>query len=312
MASRHLRVYRFDAPPGGFMKSVSGLFQTSRALIRGASALFLAFAGIHPVSSFEIESRGELGYRFYITQDSRYRDLDNRKRELFPGHRLVYSLDNAFPLTDRNQVLLDVSVQTLLARLNGEFVKMDKAHYRIAPGLRHTFGSHTGSFMLSHESIHNVDRLSSPGGSIFWTLAYLELASRRMDPRVLRASAARPEEDRSSTPWGALDYRLGAGMYVPGDSTYLINQRNDLRSHAQVALRYSLPPGSHPSLFTDWTQELWTSEARGPQYKGTVRLSWIVPTRGSAVIVHAGHTYLDQHHFNNEHSLWSAGLSILH
>lgn len=285
-------------------------FGIARRQSRIQCALLTAAMAFAPASALDLESRGGLDYQFYLTQDSRYRELDDRGLELFPGHRLAVSVDNTLAFSDHTGITLDVTAQTHLARLDEEPFKLNKLHYRIAPGLRHAWGRHAGAALIAHECLHNIDRRSK-GGSVFWTLAYFEIESRGMDARTLAPSAS-PSPVRRQGGRQALDYRLGAGTYLDSETLSYVRQRNDLRRYAQLSLRYSLSQQAFPVLFTDWTQEVWSTETVRSQYKGTVRLNWIVPNRGSTAVLYAGRTYLDQQRFNNEHSLWSVGFSVLH
>lgn len=256
----------------------------------------------------DLEQRAGLEMQYYLTQDNRY-----SKSPWLPGYRLGFFYDNEWPLNNYFALVFESGATTLISRGDTSAFLMDRIHYRLAPGLKTRVGDHEVSGQFSHECLHAADR-KLPGGVVFWNLVSVNAGSAGAYEHNLAARAA----SRSAPSRHALDYRLGVGTFLRGNSSKYIAQNQDYRRHAQTLVRYNLAVRDRPFLFADWRQDFWTAAEvpRPPQlrrqYKGTTQVNWVIPTRQGMGVVFTEYTYHDQSPFLNEHSLWSLGVKFQH
>lgn len=257
--------------------------------------------------SMELNATGELGFQYYLTQDNRYKNKEPKYGDLLPGSRLLLSLGHEARVTQEARLFFDVDGQVLAARLDTAFFKMDRIRYALAAGARYSLSwSHWASLTILHDCIHAIDRRTLNDGSAFWTLVRLDLASAGID------------ELRLGNPTGryfrqGLDYSVGVGKFLDQSLAKYASHQNDYSRYAETVLRYSLAWGSWGLAYADWRQEFWDTRKGPLQYKGLTQVGVAVPgVRNGKAIINAGYSYLDQMRFDNEHSLWSIGLRLMH
>lgn len=269
----------------------------------------LAFFFVPPGHAIPgLESQGGLQARYYLTQDNRY-----SRSPWVPGYRLGFQYDTRLSVHPAIDLFFDVGSTTLISRPDTAAFLMDKVEYRVAPGVRISQWNHEASVLLSHECLHWLDR-GRLGGSIYWTLAQLDVGSGGAYERNLLTRAT----GRSAPSMHSLDYRVGVGTFLTNDAVRYVSRNSDYRKHAHVLLRYNLAYRDRPLFFADLRQDFWTADEDPViaqalrQYKGSARFNWVFPTRHGIGVLFTEYTYLDQTPYLNEHSLWSVGIRLRH